>query len=73
MEALQLLSRNEMKNIKGGSVCTCSHGDCRASLHQHSGSWTLNVVCEGSDQETYTGTGSYGGTVCGGQCPGQVY
>lgn len=72
MESLQILSRSEMRMIKGGSVCTCSYGDCRASLHQYSGSWTLNVVCEGSDQETYTGSGAYGGTVCGGSCPNQL-
>lgn len=67
MEALQILSRNDMKKIKGGYICTCRHNDCDVTLTQGSSGWILET-CDGE----WFGDGAYGGTVCAGECPSRV-
>ncbi|MEX0595684.1 MAG: hypothetical protein WD512_04220, partial [Candidatus Paceibacterota bacterium] len=68
MEALQLLSKNEMRNIKGGVICRCTYEDCYAELNQGGTSWTLFIewgTGAGEDQglptaiENYNGDGTY--------------
>ncbi len=49
-------------------VCTCRHNGCLASLREYEGGgWELDLAC-GGDGGHYTGSGSYGGSVCGGEC-----
>ena len=63
------LSRNEMKKIMAGSgQCDCYYGDCYVTFGQVATGWSMAVCCSG-DCETYSGSGQYGGTMCGGQCP----
>jgi len=64
-----VLDRNEMKAIMAGSgcgpdTCSCNHNGCNATLHQGRSGWVLHT-CDG----TWTGSGAYGGSVCGGSCP----
>lgn len=64
-----VLNRNEMKAIMAGSgsgpdTCSCTYNGCHVTLHQGASGWVLHT-CDG----TWTGSGTYGGTVCGGQCP----
>lgn len=65
----QVLSRNDMKKIVAGAgQCSCSYGGCHVEFGQVSTGWSMAVCCNG-DCETYSGSGQYGGTICGGQCP----
>lgn len=74
MEALQLLSRNEMKMIKGGEdptwTCWCqSSGGCSVSIRQYENMWQMDTICEGDTESTpSSGTGTWGGSACGGTC-----
>ena len=61
-----------MKNLKAGSMCHCIHGDCTAYLYQGPEQWGLMLSCGGDPFSHYSGSGQYGGTVCGGQCPHQL-
>ncbi len=65
---VEVLSRSEMKKIKGGLQCSCTYGDCDAFLVQGVTFWTLSLDC-GGELYNYDGIGDYGGTVCGGECP----
>lgn len=70
------LSRSEMREIMAGSggggvgpgdgcsSCSCNYQGCQVSFTQCSTGWYM-VTCAG----TSTGSGTYHGTVCGGQCP----
>lgn len=73
MEALKLLSRNEMKNISGGyiepDVCTCNQNGCGVSVHQYTNYYTVTVQCAGdSGPSSWSYNGSYSGSACGGEC-----
>ena len=65
----QVLSRNEMKKIVAGTgQCSCSYCGCNVEFGQVATGWSMAVCCNG-DCESYSGSGQYGGTICGGQCP----
>lgn len=71
----QILDRSEMKKIMAGSgLCTCTYGDCGVAFAQFENEWHMSISC-GGGESTWSGWGSgqYGGTVCGGQCPTQPY
>lgn len=63
----QKLNRFDMKSIVAGSgisECSCSYNGCDVVLHQMETGWVL-YTCDG----TWNGSGQYGGSACGGQCP----
>lgn len=57
-------------NVATAADCTttCSYNGCTVSLTQGSNSWAMTVVCDGYS-ETDSGTGTFGGTICGGVTP----
>lgn len=73
MEALEILNRSEMKMIKAGymsecdgnyvSGCACTYNGCDVYLTQCTGGWHISS-CSGE----WSGSGSYGGSTCGGVC-----
>lgn len=67
MNGIQILNRSAMKKIMAGSSCTCTYNGCTSTLTQTDSGWTL-TTCDG----TWTGSGQYGGTVCGGACPADI-
>lgn len=64
-----VLGRDEMKSIVAGSgQCECEYGGCAVVFSQTSIDWMYTVCCDGNCN-TWDGSGQYGGTLCGGQCP----
>jgi len=81
---MEVLNREEMKMIMAGasggcgsdgafpiehdslSYCSCTHNGCEVNFYQLEGpdEWLI-TSCAG----TSCGSGEYGGTICGGQCP----
>lgn len=73
MEFLNVLSREEMRNVKGGYMpwsceCTASSG-CEVKIDQYESSWVLMMDCTGNGYE-HAGDGidCWGGSACGGAC-----
>lgn len=72
-----VLSREEKKNIlagsgsggSGGGGCSCQMGGCSIVFYQNPNSWFYYIQCSGYPMGHYTGSGQYGGTLCGGACP----
>ena len=46
---------------------SCWNGECLTTVAETGGGWTMLIWCEGmgDEQHEYSGTGSYGGSVCG--------
>lgn len=62
------LSRSEMRKIMAGSgTCTCMHNGCMVTIAQGPYSWGMVIDC-GDGSYTYNGSGTWGGSACGGQC-----
>ncbi|MBO6571433.1 MAG: hypothetical protein JJ958_03215 [Balneola sp.] len=75
MEFLNVLSREEMRNIKGGLMptwtCECEYGDdCHVEIDQYDNHWEMTVRC-GNAGSGYSGTGNWAGSACGGGCVGE--
>lgn len=73
---MNVLNRDEMRNIMagcGGSSCSCTYSGsgstCSVIFNQGSIGWSMVVNCLDGYSDTDYGTGSYSGTICGGQCP----
>jgi hypothetical protein len=63
----QILSKSEQKKITGGYFCY--YNGCAEDLEQYDTYWVLSVSCDGGaggNSGTWTGSGQYGGTICGG-------
>ncbi|MEP1151315.1 MAG: hypothetical protein ABJH08_06260 [Balneola sp.] len=67
MEFLNVLTRNEMKNVTGGGTCDCSYNGCGVAFAQGGSWWSYTVCCDG-DCFTENGSGQFPGTLCGGAC-----
>lgn len=50
------------------SACTivCPFNDCVVSLSQNDLGWALVINCDGMPIHTESGSGEFGGTICGG-------
>ena len=50
-------------------VTACMSNECLVAVVQYENSWELTVNCLGSPPEEWSGSGNYGGTICGGVDP----
>ena len=44
---------------------TCDNGDCESTVWSDGDTWTLTINCDGHPEHKSSGTGSYGGSLCG--------
>lgn len=47
-------------------LTSCMSNDCLVAVVQYENSWELTVNCEGTPPEEWSGSGEYGGIICGG-------
>ena len=47
-------------------VIVCKNDECTTYVGEDKeGDWTMHIWCKGHEMHTYTGSGGYGGSVCG--------
>ena len=46
-------------------MLACSNGECETTVVEIDGGWTQSIWCGGDEVHEFSGTGSYGGSVCG--------
>ena len=72
--SFSVLDANDpVSTIGDGSVTTsCNSGGCSVSVTQNSAGWAMVISClDGGIPSTYSGSGQYSGTICGGIVPVQ--
>lgn len=71
MEFANILTRKEMKKIKGGSdpnsTCECDTEECSVVVKHFDHHWTMDITCDGTTT-SYGAGGCWGGSACGGVC-----